>query len=274
MPVVERIALGLEYHGGSFKGWQSQAGGGTVQDALEQALAEIAGDKVRVAAAGRTDAGVHALVQVVHFDVMRPRPLQAWVRGTNTYLPATIAVRWAASVPQSFHARFSATAREYRYMLWNHPVRPAVAAGQVGWTHAALDLSVMQTALAAVLGRQDFSALRSSECQAKSPVRTVYEATVQQSGHWFQFHIRADGFLHHMVRNLVGALIQIGRGRHDPSWLASLLASRDRRLGAPTFAPDGLYLSGVQYDQCWNLPAEDLIRQIPCWPRWAVVDGH
>jgi tRNA pseudouridine38-40 synthase len=249
-----RIALGLEYEGAAFAGWQTQPQGNTVQDALERALADIAGAPIRVACAGRTDAGVHAAAQVVHFDAPTARPENAWVRGVNAHLPDSIAVRWSRKVPDDFHARYSALARSYRYVLHNHAVRPALLHGRVGWFHLPLDIEAMQAGAALLAGEQDFSAFRAAECQARSPVKTLHQADVRREGDCIVFDFRASAFLHHMVRNMVGALVYVGKGAHPPKWIAELIAGRDRRLAAPTFSPSGLYLSGVEYDARWQLP--------------------
>jgi tRNA pseudouridine38-40 synthase len=249
-----RIALGLEYDGAAFAGWQIQPAGNTVQDALERALAEIAGVAVRAHCAGRTDAGVHATAQVVHFDAPAVRPDNAWVRGVNTHLPDSIAVCWSRVVPDDFHARFSARARSYRYVLCNHAVRPALLHGRVGWFHLPLDIEAMRAGAALLAGEQDFSAFRAAECQARSPVKTLHQAEVRREGDYVFFDFRASAFLHHMVRNMVGALVYVGKGTHAPDWIAELIAGRDRSLAAPTFSPHGLYLSGVEYEARWQLP--------------------
>lgn len=254
-----RIALGLEYDGARFSGWQSQPSGNTVQDVLEEALSRVASAPLRVICAGRTDAGVHALIQVVHFDATMERPLTAWVRGANALLPDAVAVRWAVPVADDFHARFSARARAYRYVLLNRPERPGVFAGKVGWCHRPLDVAAMQTAATALVGEHDFSSFRASGCQAKSPVKTLYRFTIVRDGDVIMFDCAANAFLHHMVRNLVGALVYVGMHRHSPEWLGDLLASCDRRLGAPTYAPDGLYLAGVDYGDEWGLPQQGSI---------------
>ena len=251
-----RIALGLEYDGSGFCGWQSQAGGGAVQDALEAALAAVADAPVRVVCAGRTDAGVHALAQVVHFDTEAVRPDTAWVRGVNAHLPASVAVRWAQPVPAEFHARFSARGRRYRYLLLNRAERPGLMARRVGWFHRPLDANLMREAAGQLLGEHDFSAFRAVECQAKSPVKTIHSAVVQQRGAVLRFDFHADAFLHHMIRNIVGALVYIGSGRQPSGWLRELIAQRDRKLAAPTFAPDGLYLAGIEYDREHQLPEQ------------------
>lgn len=250
-----KIAIGIEYDGSQFHGWQSQPSGNTVQDRLERALASIAGEPVRLAAAGRTDAGVHALAQVAHFETAALRPNTAWVRGANALLPQAIAVQWAAPVTDDFHARYAAVARSYRYVLRSHPVRPALHRTRVGWIHLPLDLAAMRAALAHLAGEHDFSAFRSSECQAKNPVRVLRSWAIEHRGVHFIFDFTANGFLHHMVRNIVGCLVQVGTGKHPPGWLAEVLASRDRSQAAPTFSPDGLYLAAVEYAPEWKLPA-------------------
>ena len=249
-----RIALGVEYDGSAFHGWQIQPGGGTVQDSLQGALAQIAGVPIDVVCAGRTDAGVHATGQVVHFDAPVERPLSAWVRGVNTFLPAAVAVHWAQPVVNDFHARFSAYGRRYRYLLINRAQRTGVWHGRAGWYHHPLDVETMQRAAELLLGEHDFSAFRAADCQAKSPVKTVRKATVRRSSELIVFDFEAGAFLHHMVRNLVGSLVYIGQGKHAPEWIGELLESRDRRLAAPTFAAAGLYLARVDYEAHWGLP--------------------
>ena len=256
-----RIALGIEYCGTLFRGWQSQAGGRTVQDALEAALAAIAGQRVGTLCAGRTDAGVHATGQVVHFDTEVERPLTAWVRGVNSNLPDGVAVRWAQPVPDEFHARFSARGRRYRYLLLNRPQRPGLWQGRVGWFHLPLDVAAMQEACGRLLGEHDFSAFRAAECQAKSPVKVMSKAAVRRCGDVIAFDFEASAFLHHMVRNLVGTLVYIGKGTQQPAWVDGLLQARDRQQAAPTFSPDGLYFRGPIYEAQWGLPddSNDLI---------------
>ena len=249
-----RIALGVEYDGRPFSGWQSQLDGRTVQDTLQHALSQIVGEPVSVIAAGRTDTGVHALEQVVHFDVQAERPLTAWVRGANALLPESIAVRWAHPVPDEFHARFSAHGRSYRYLLINRPTRPAIDAGKVGWYHAPLDVAAMQAAAQFLLGEHDFSAFRAAQCQAKSPVKNLRQLDIRCEDEMLVFDVSADAFLHHMVRNMVGCLVYVGKGKYPPDWLAEVLASRERSLAAPTFAPDGLYLRRIKYEAKWGLP--------------------
>jgi tRNA pseudouridine38-40 synthase len=249
-----RIALGLEYCGLPFTGWQSQPDGRGVQDALERALAVIADAPVGTVAAGRTDTGVHATMQVVHFDVDAVRPDSAWVRGVNSNLPADAGVLWASPVAADFHARFAAVRRHYTYLLSVRAVRPALLAGRVGWYHRSLDVAAMQAAADALLGTHDFSAFRAAECQAKTPTRTLSIASVAAAGEYVRFDFCANAFLHHMIRNIVGALVYVGAGKHPPSWVGELLAARDRTRAAPTFSPEGLYLTGVEYDAAWTLP--------------------
>jgi len=257
-----RIALGIEYDGRNFCGWQTQPSRCSAQDALERALTDIAGHDVATICAGRTDAGVHALGQVVHFDSDADRRESAWIRGTNALLPSGLAVTWMRPVPLEFNARYSAFERRYRYILLNDPVRPAVNYGRVGWYHAPLDLGSMREAASVLLGEHDFSAFRSSECQSKSPVRELRCLDVHASGDYVIFELAANGFLHHMVRNIVGSLIYVGNGRQDPEWLARVLSSRDRALAAPTVDAAGLYLEHVSYDAKWGLPQ----RNRSAWP--------
>lgn len=259
-----RYAIGLEYDGSAFQGWQSQPHGATVQDHLETALSAIAGAAVRATAAGRTDAGVHAVGQVVHFDTHAERPEQAWVRGVNSYLPEAIAVQWVRGVGEDFHARFGALSRSYRYVLVNRPVRPAIERGKAGWYHQPVDAVAMAEAARFLLGEQDFSSFRTSECQAKSPVKTMHRADVMRQGDYVIFDFRASGFLHHMVRNIVAALLRVGAGKQSPAWLQELIAVRDRTRGAPTFPPDGLYFTAAEYDPRWQLPSGGrIIRPLP-----------
>ncbi len=252
-----RIALGVEYDGQPFCGWQSQAEGNTVQDTLQAALSQVAREPVSVIAAGRTDTGVHALEQVVHFDTGAKRPLSAWVRGANALLPDSIAVLWGHPVADDFHARFSAHGRSYRYLLINRPVRPAIHTGKAGWFHAPLDISAMQDASRHLLGEHDFSAFRAAQCQAKSPVKHLQQLDISRHGEMLVFDLSADAFLHHMVRNIVGCLVYVGKGKYSPAWLSEVLASRERSLAAPTFAPDGLYLTRIRYEAKWGLPQQE-----------------
>lgn len=249
-----RIALGIEYDGSRYCGWQSQPSGCGVQDALERALSGVAGEAIQAVTAGRTDTGVHALHQVVHFDTSVTRPDTAWVRGVNALLPAGVAVLWAMPVDEAFHARFSAVSRRYVYFLLNHPVRPALLAGKIGWFHAPLDVEAMRQGALHLLGEHDFSAFRAAECQAKSPVKQMQRIEITRSGDTILLDFTANAFLHHMVRNLVGSLVYVGKGKHAPDWIGELLGNRDRTRAAPTFSPDGLYLANIGYDPKWGLP--------------------
>ena len=250
-----RIAFGLEYDGAAFCGWQTQPGGCGVQDHLERALERFTGARVEVTAAGRTDTGVHASAQVVHFDTPAAREASSWVRGPNAYLDLSLRVLWACEVPDEFHARHSALSRTYRYLLLNEPVAPAILRSRVGWCHRPLDTERMARAAAALIGKHDFSAFRDSQCQARSPVRDLMEASVEREANLIVFSFRANAFLHHMIRNLVGSLVYVGAGKQPPEWIGELLERRDRREAAPTFPAAGLYLSAIEYDPAFGLPA-------------------
>ena len=249
-----RIALGLCYDGHAWQGWQTQPGGRTVQDTLEVALAQFLAAPTGTICAGRTDAGVHALQQVVHVDTESIRRDHSWVRGLNALLPKSLSVQWACVVAPDFHARFDARARTYLYVLRCAPVRSPVLQGRVGWIHDRLDVACVRQAAALLLGEHDFSAFRAAECQAASPVRTLQSLDVAEWGDFLIFEFRANAFLHHMVRNLMGTLVMVGRGRRPAGWVTELLRQRDRRLSAPTFMPDGLYLAHVAYPQAPELP--------------------
>ena len=249
-----RVALGVSYRGTGYLGWQSQPGGNTVQDRLEQALSRFLDAPVRVMCAGRTDAGVHALNQVVHLDCDVEREPFSWVRGSNRFLPPDIAVQWCRPVDDRFHARNSALGRRYVYVLRQSPVRPSLEAGLVGWSFRALDGEAMRVAAQRLIGEHDFSAFRSAECQAASPVKTLRRIHLEARGAYWRFEFDANAFLHHMVRNLMGCLVAIGAGTRDADWLAQVLEARDRSLAAPTFAADGLYFAGPYYDPALALP--------------------
>ena len=255
-----RVALGLSYNGQAYNGWQSQPDGHTVQDRLEAALAEFTASRIGTLCAGRTDAGVHGLMQVVHFDTEVLRREYAWLRGLNALLPADIAVQWARDVPEGFHCRASAKTRRYAYVLLESPVRPSVEAGRVGWVFRPLDLDAMQRASAHLLGEHDFSSFRAAACQALSPVKTLQRIDITRKGRdahsaYWRFEFEANAFLHHMIRNLMGCLVQIGQGLRHPDWMAEVLAARSRAAAAPTFSPNGLYFLGPTYDAHWGLPS-------------------
>jgi tRNA pseudouridine38-40 synthase len=250
-----RWALGITYNGQAYQGWQSQTSGLTVQDKLETALGQFTGQaRVSTLCAGRTDAGVHGLMQVVHFDTSLERDPASWVRGTNAHLPRDIAVQWAVAVPDAFHCRASAISRRYTYILLESQVRPSVDAGRVGWVYRPLNLQAMQLAAGHLAGEHDFSSFRASSCQALSPVKRLRDIVIYQKGAYWRFEFEANAFLHHMIRNIMGCLIAIGQGKYGPDWILDVLAARDRIVAAPTFSPDGLYFLGPRYDARWGLP--------------------
>ena len=249
-----RVALGVSYDGRPYDGWQSQPSGRTVQDQLEKALGQFADQRISTLCAGRTDVGVHGLMQVVHFNTTAERTPYAWVRGTNSFLPRDIAVQWAQIVPEAFHCRASAMSRRYAYLLLESPVRPSVDAHRVGWVFQPLDLEHMQAAARYLLGEHDFTSFRASACQALSPVKNIMRIDISRRGAYWRFEFEANAFLHHMIRNLMGCLIVIGQGKQPPEWIAEVLAARSRDAAAPTFAPDGLYFLGPRYDAHWGLP--------------------
>jgi tRNA pseudouridine38-40 synthase len=253
-----RFALGLAYDGSAFPGWQTQTTADAVQDRVEASLSVLAGHPVSTVCAGRTDAGVHALRQVVHFDSYAQRPLNAWVRGVNARLPRTVAVQWARPVHDDFHARFGARSRTYRYLIRCSQVPHPLWRDRAGWVFRPLEPSLMAEAAAHLVGRHDFSAFRSAQCQAATPVRTISRLDVVRRGDFVELTVSANAFLHHMVRNLVGALVHVGTGRQPPGWVAEVLAARRRALAAPTFSPAGLYLAGVDYDPALGLPTHVL----------------
>lgn len=256
---VQRIALGVEYKGARYRGWQRQESGvPSVQEALERALSKVAAAPLSVICAGRTDAGVHGSGQVVHFDTMVERPLKAWVMGANANLPPDISVTWAQPMPADFHARFSAVARRYRYVIYNDPVRPAHMAEEVTWNHRPLDVARMCAAARHLVGTHDFTSFRAVQCQAKSPVKTLHHLRVSEHGRFIVLDVRANAFLHHMVRNIAGVLMSIGAGEREPDWAAEVLAARDRRQGGVTAHPYGLYLVRVEYPERFALPARYL----------------
>lgn len=249
-----RLALGLAYRGTAYHGWQSQPGVATVQDAVERALARFADMPMHTVCAGRTDTGVHGLNQVVHLDTDIDRRAFSWVRGTNRYLPADIAVQWCQPVPDGFHARTAARGRRYAYVLLESAVRPALQVGQVGWTFRPLDGDAMRAAAALLIGEHDFSAFRAAACQALSPVKHLREVRISRHGPHWRFDFEASAFLHHMVRNLMGSLVAVGTAARPPGWIGEVLASRDRSAAAPTFMADGLYFLGPHYDADLGLP--------------------
>jgi tRNA pseudouridine38-40 synthase len=251
---VTRIAVGLEYQGSRYAGWQSQRSADTVQRLAESALGKVAAEPVSLVCAGRTDAGVHARGQVAHFDTDASRSLRAWLLGANSELPRDISVSWVRPVPAHFHARYSAEARTYRYLIFNRAARSGLLSSRATWVHRSLDAERMAQAAEALQGQHDFSAFRAAGCQGKSPIRRMERLAVSRRGDWLAIEATANAFLHHMVRNIAGLLIRIGKGDAPPSWAAQVLAGRDRRLSAPTAPAAGLYLWHVRYPAAFALP--------------------
>lgn len=249
-----RIALGVEYNGAGLYGWQGQRDVPTVQGHLEEALAKVANERIFLHCAGRTDANVHALGQVVHFDTHAKRHIDAWVWGTNTHLPSSIRVRFARTVDYHFHARFKATSRRYRYIIFNNPIRPGLLTGRVAWHYYPLDVALMAKAGQCLLGEQDFSSFRASECNSKSPMRNVIDFTIKRHGDYVVMEIEANAFLHHMVRNIAGTLMKIGAGLRPPEWMQTVLEAKNRRVAAETAPAEGLYLIAVRYPEPYIFP--------------------
>lgn len=249
-----RLAMGIEYDGRSFCGWQFQEDSPSVQQAVEQAVSFVANEDIRVICAGRTDTGVHAAEQVIHFDTDVMRDDKAWVMGSNSNLPKSVSVLWVKQVSEEFHARFKAQRRRYRYVIFNRNVRPAFLQGRVSWEHRPLDEIKMQIAASSLLGEHDFNAYRAMACQAKSPVRNLIRLEVTRQNDLIFLDIEANAFLHHMVRNLAGVLMTIGAGERPESWAWDVLQTKDRRLGGVTAPPDGLYLMQIDYPEEFYLP--------------------
>lgn len=253
-----KIALGIQYNGKQYFGWQRQEKVASVQQQLEDAISFVANEPCQVFCAGRTDSGVHATGQVIHFDTEAIRPEKAWSFGVNANLPADISVSWAKVVDACFHARFSATARRYRYILYCNTLRSAILPEGVTHCHLALDHQVMHQAGQALLGEQDFSSFRAAQCQSHSPFRNVHHLNVVRRGQYIIVDIQANAFVHHMVRNIVGSLIEVGAGNQPVEWISWLLAQKDRTLAAPTAKPEGLYLVNVLYPEHFQLPQTPL----------------
>ncbi len=252
---MTRLAAGVSYDGTNFRGWQHQQPTvPTVQAAVETALSRVAASPVEVYVAGRTDAGVHAVGQVIHFETTAQRPLHGWLFGANSYLPPTVSLDWVQAVPPTFHARFAARRRRYRYLVLNRRNRSALWHGRATLWHVPLDAGAMHQAAQVLVGEQDFSAYRAVGCQARHPIREIFRLAVVRQGDWVWLDIEANAFLHHMVRNIMGVLLAIGGGERPRDWAATVLASRDRNQGGVTAPPDGLYLTGVDYDPPFDLP--------------------
>lgn len=254
-PPLQRVALGVSYDGRAYNGWQSQADGNTVQDQLEAALQLFAtGLKPSTLCAGRTDAGVHGLMQVVHFDTPITREPLSWVRGTNRYLPRDIAVQWAQIVPREFHARASALTRRYTYILFAGRVRPTIDRARVGWVHRPVDIDAMRTAANYLTGTHDFSSFRAAQCQSHTPFKTLEPIKLHSRGAYVRLDFEANAFLHHMIRNIMGCLVDIGIGKQPPEWLKEVLAARSRNAASPTFSADGLFFLGPRYPAVFGVP--------------------
>lgn len=252
-----RVALGIEYDGSDFFGWQAQPQMKTIQGTIEDALSQVANEPIQIICAGRTDAGVHATGQVIHFDTKAKRHTDAWMYGTNTKLPSSIAVRWSRQVDYSFHARFKAISRRYRYVIFNHPVRPALLHERVSWHYYPLDIERMRTAASFLLGEQDFSSFRSSKCNSNSPMRNITDFVIHRRGDYVIFEIEANAFLHHMVRNIAGTLMKIGAGFRDAAWMQEVLEAKSRKAAAETAPAGGLYLIAVRYPEPYIFPLSD-----------------
>ena len=251
---MPRYALAVEYDGTEYDGWQSQAAGVTLQQSLQKALSVVANSAIVVNCAGRTDAGVHASGQVVHFDSPVERSARAWMLGTNSILPTSMSVHWAGQVADDFHARYSALAREYCYSLLNRQARPGLSARTLAWERKPLDVAAMQAAANSVLGQQDFTSFRTVACQAKRPWRRLDRLDIERDGNVLNFHVQANAFLHHMVRNLVGSLLVVGRGEQKPEWIRAVLAAKDRALAGATAPAGGLVFIGPKYPAAAGLP--------------------
>ena len=258
-----RIAVGVEYDGSAYVGWQAQPCARTLQQVIEAALARVAAEPVSLTCAGRTDAGVHALGQVAHFDTRAVRTTRGWVLGANSELPRDVSVSWAMPVPAHFHARYCAEARTYRYLVLNRLARPALQAARAAWVHRPLDIARMREAAQALVGEHDFSAFRASECQAKSPIRRMERISVERLGDWILIEATANAFLHHMMRNIAGLLIEVGKGEREVGFAALVLAGRDRTRNAPTAPAAGLYLLSVRYPAAFALPVRRLPEVLP-----------
>jgi tRNA pseudouridine38-40 synthase len=249
-----RIAMGIEYDGTGYFGWQRQREVKSIQGELERALSQVANEPIEIFCAGRTDAGVHGTGQVIHFDSSANRDMRGWIMGVNSNLPVGVAVRWAKPVSEDFHARFSATARRYRYVIYNRKYRPAILGQGLSHYHQDLDVSLMQQAAPALLGEQDFSSFRAIQCQSNTPFRNIMHLNIERYQDFIVIDIKANAFLHHMVRNITGSLLEVGMKKRPPEWIAELLAAKDRTLAAATAKAEGLYLVAVDYPAEFEIP--------------------
>src|SRR3990167_152617 len=253
-----RIALGVEYDGSPYHGWQAQTGLRTVQQLLEKALSQVADTEVSVVCAGRTDTGVHATNQVVHFDCSTSRPMRSWTHGTNPFLPKDVCVKWAKTMPEDFHARYSAVSRRYRYIIYNSSIRPSLLRSNLTWNYRHLDHKAMAEGAEYLIGENDFTSFRSVECQSNTPMRRILDLQVRRYGELVVIEITANAFLHHMVRNIAGVLMAVGSNKRDVAWVNEVLLARDRRLGAETAPPYGLYLVEVIYPERFEIAKQPL----------------
>lgn len=260
---IMRIAIGIEYDGSNYHGWQRQKDHQTIQSVVEKAVSQVANEPVSIVCAGRTDSGVHALEQVAHFDSEAKRDTQAWLMGTNAYLPEDIRIIWAKKLNADFHARTSAIARFYRYTILNRSVASALLKKQVTWHPRPLDVHKMQEAANFLIGSHDFSSFRAQACQSRSPFRTMYFINVQRKGDTINIVVSANAFLHHMVRNIAGVLIDVGNGKNEPEWVAEILAMRNRKDAGVTAPPYGLYLGSIFYPECFGIPKNPVFDQLP-----------
>ncbi|GJM04220.1 MAG: tRNA pseudouridine synthase A [marine bacterium B5-7] len=249
-----KIALGIEYNGCNYYGWQRQSISPTIQESIETALSTIADECIRIHCAGRTDTGVHAIQQVIHFETSSARDTHAWVLGTNSILPKDISVTWALNCDEDFHARFSAEQRTYQYLILNRPARPAIFNGLVSWECRPLNFDKMKRASVCFIGQHDFTSYRAVACQANSPIRTIHKLEIDRLGDWIVITLTANAFLHHMVRNIAGVLMAIGLGKKEVNWASEVLAAKDRTVGGVTAPPDGLYLVNIQYPERFSIP--------------------
>ena len=248
-----RVALMVEYDGSQYHGWQSQAGLHTVQQRIEAALSRVATHDIQVVCAGRTDTGVHATGQIIHFESEKERSVRAWINGTNSYLPKDICIKWGCEIPESFHARYSAVSRRYQYVIFNSPIRPALMRSNVTWQYRWLDEKLMHEAARCLIGELDFTSFRSVECQSNTPMRNMFECQVRRVGDWVILDVMANAFLHHMIRNIAGVLMAVGSSRKEVGWVKEVLLSKDRTMGAETAPPYGLYLVEVTYPEEYGI---------------------
>ncbi|QSA97606.1 tRNA pseudouridine(38-40) synthase TruA [Methylococcus sp. EFPC2] len=260
---MPRLALGIEYDGSAFAGWQIQRDRRSVQECVEAAVGQVANEPVDVVCAGRTDAGVHAYEQVAHFDTQAKRDLRSWLLGVNTALPDDVRILWVKEVEADFHARYSAIARFYRYTILNRAMKSALQRRQVTWCFRPLNAEKMHAGAQHLIGDHDFSSFRAQSCQSHSPQRIMHFIRVSREGEWVHIDLSANAFVHHMVRNIAGVLIDIGSGKHPPDWAREVLEARDRALGGVTAPPDGLYLGGVFYPEPFGLPKHPIFDLLP-----------